>query len=197
MRRKNFMVGWMATRRCRVATVMAVPCLAQRNNFQQQFPGCRGGRPGKIIPRACGRLAAALSGPVPGERERALQNDPGFRRLSPERSSCLRQRLQHFSSLPPQQQQRMLNRMETWEHLTPGQKARGAAIVRPDAAASARSAAHGDTAVRDLRAMPPGQREQIIDSNRFKGMFSPEERDIMRGATRLPLAPPENGRPEE
>ena len=53
------------------------------------------------------------------------------------------------------------------------------------------------TAVRDLRAMPPEQREQIIDSNRFKGMFSPQERDIMRGASRLPLAPPENGRLEE
>ena len=53
------------------------------------------------------------------------------------------------------------------------------------------------TAIRDLRAMPPGQREQIIDSNRFRGVFSPEERDIMRGATQLPLAPPENGRPEE
>jgi len=53
------------------------------------------------------------------------------------------------------------------------------------------------TAVRDLRAMPPGEREQIIDSNRFRSVFSPEERDIMRGATRLPLAPPENGRPEE
>jgi hypothetical protein len=52
------------------------------------------------------------------------------------------------------------------------------------------------TAVRDLSAMPPGQREQIIDSNRFRGMFSPEERDMMRRAARLPLAPPENGREE-
>jgi hypothetical protein len=48
------------------------------------------------------------------------------------------------------------------------------------------------TAVRDLSALPPGQREQIIDSNRFKSTFSPEERDIMRGATRLPLASPED-----
>jgi hypothetical protein len=49
--------------------------------------------------------------------------------------------------------------------------------------------------VRDLRAMPPGQREQIIDSARFRGIFSPEEREIMRGAARLPLAPPD-GREE-
>jgi len=53
------------------------------------------------------------------------------------------------------------------------------------------------TAIRDLSIMPPAQRERIIDSARFKSMFSPQERDIMRGATRLPLAPSENGRPEE
>jgi hypothetical protein len=52
------------------------------------------------------------------------------------------------------------------------------------------------TAVRDLRAMPPDQREQIIDSPRFKGMFSDQERDMIRGASRLPLAPAEGG-PQE
>jgi hypothetical protein len=49
------------------------------------------------------------------------------------------------------------------------------------------------TAVRDLRAMPPDQRESVINSDRFKGMFSDQERDMMRGATRLPLAPPDSG----
>jgi len=53
------------------------------------------------------------------------------------------------------------------------------------------------TAVRDLSAMPPGERDRIIDSPRFRGMFSPEERDMMRGASRLPLAPPEGGHPDE
>ncbi len=49
------------------------------------------------------------------------------------------------------------------------------------------------TAVRDLRAMPPDQREQVINSPRFRGMFSDQEREMMRGATRLPLAPAEGG----
>ncbi len=52
------------------------------------------------------------------------------------------------------------------------------------------------SAVHGLRALPPQQREQIIDSYRFRTMFSPQERDIMRGASRLPLAPPENRPPE-
>ena len=37
--------------------------------------------------------------------------------------------------------------------------------------------------------MPPAQREAVIDSERFKSMFSDQERDMMRGVTRLPLAP--------
>ena len=51
----------------------------------------------------------------------------------------------------------------------------------------------GTTAVRDLRAMPPDQRDAVINSERFKGMFSDQEREMMRGATRLPLAPAEGG----
>jgi hypothetical protein len=49
------------------------------------------------------------------------------------------------------------------------------------------------TAVRDLRAMPPDRRERIIDSPRFKSNFSDQEREMIRGASRLPLAPGEGG----
>jgi hypothetical protein len=202
MRAKNFRTGWVLTAVLAVATVISLPCLAQHNNAPHN-----GFRPAQGHPvvqnHPQGRQGHAgdwlrhYQGLPPAERERALQNDPGFRRLPPERQQMLRQRLQHFYSLPPQQQQRMLNRMETWEHLTPGQKEEARQLfyrmrqLPPDR----QRMVH--TAIRDLRALPPGQREQIIDSNRFQGMFSPQERDIMRGATRLPLAPPENGRPDE
>jgi hypothetical protein len=129
----------------------------------------------------------------PEEQEKALQSDPTFQKLPPARQQILRQRLQHFSSLPPQQQLQMLNRMETWEHLTPEQKQQARQIFRqmqqlpPDRQRMVR------TAVRDLRAMPPDQRERVIDSDRFKGMFSDQEREMMRGVTRLPLTPAEPG----
>lgn len=131
----------------------------------------------------------------PAEQERALQNDPGFRHLSPQQQQRLRERLQHFSNLPPQQQLRVLNRMETWEHLTPEQKQQARQTfaqmrqLPPDRQRMVRTAVH------DLAAMPPDQRERVIDSERFRGMFSNQERDIIRGATRLPLSPPENGEP--
>jgi hypothetical protein len=87
--------------------------------------------------------------------------------------------------------------METWEHLTPGQKDEVRNLFGRMQQLSPDRRRMVTTAIRDLRAMPAPQRELIIDSNRFKTMFSPEERDMMRGAARLPLAPPENGRPEE
>src|SRR5271155_2082155 len=200
MQRGSFITRWMAAAVLAMTAAVVSPCLAH-NSFRPMQ-----GRPSALNQNRpqphpgqghAGDWLRRYKGMSPGEQERALQNDPAFRRLSPERQQLLRQRLQHFSSLPPQEQQRMLNRMETWEHLTPGQKQQARELfgrmqqLPPDRRRMV------TTAVRDLRAMPPGQREQIIDSNRFRGMFSPQERDIMRGATRLPLAPPENGRSEE
>lgn len=129
----------------------------------------------------------------PDEQERALRNDPTFQKLPPARQQALRDRLQHFSNLPPQQQLRVLNRMDTWEHLTPEQKQQARQVfgqmrqLPPDR----RRMVH--TAIDDLRAMPPDQRESIISSDRFKGMFSDQERQLMRESMRLPLAPPDSG----
>jgi hypothetical protein len=191
MLRKNFMAGWVGVVWLALASLMTVPCLAQRNDFrsvQARAQNRPQGHAGDWL-RHYQRMPS-------GERERALQNDPGFRRLVPEQQQLLRQRLQHFFSLPPRQQELMLNRMETWEHLTPGQKQEARQVFGRMQQLPPERRRMLTTAVRDLRAMPPGQREAIIDSARFKGMFSSDEREIMRGAARLPLAPSEGGREE-
>ena len=58
-----------------------------------------------------------------------------------------------------------------------------------------------ENAIRDLRAMPPQQRQQVINSERFKSEFSPQEREMLNGISQLPLAPAEanheNESPEE
>lgn len=129
----------------------------------------------------------------PEDQERVLQNDPAFQKLPPARQQLLLRRLQRFSSLPPDKQLRMLNRQDTFEHLTPEQQKRALQVfgqmrqLPPDR----RRLVH--KAIDDLRGMPPDQREQIINSDRFKGMFSDHERDVMRDATRLPLAPADSG----
>jgi hypothetical protein len=39
--------------------------------------------------------------------------------------------------------------------------------------------------------MPPAQRQQVIESDRFKSEFSPQERGLLSSASQLPLAPAE------
>jgi hypothetical protein len=206
MRRGNHRTEWLATAGLAIAIAIPVPCLAHRVAFhapQERRAGAvyqaqrpQAARPPQGRPQARGHAGDWLrryKDLPPAEQERELQNDPAFRRLAPERQQQLRQRLQHFSGLPPQQQLRMLNRMETWEHLTPGQKQQARQIYGQMHQLPPDRQRRVTTAIRDLRSMPPDQRERIIDSERFKGMFSDQEREMMRGATRLPLAPAEGG----
>ncbi len=201
MRRGNFMTGWMATAVLLAATVgvSLSPCLAQSGNFRPVqgrpvAPSHPQPHPG---PAHAGDWLRRYKGLSPAEQERALQNDPGFLRMSPEQQQRLRQQLRYFSSLPPRQQQRIVDNMDKWAHLTPEQKQQAREVfgrmqqLPPERRPMVR------TAIRDLSAMPPAQREQIIDSDRFRKMFTPEERDVMRQAVRLPLAPQEGGKPEE
>lgn len=128
----------------------------------------------------------------PEQQQKALENDPQFRNLPPERQQQLRQRLQRFSSLPPQQQQRILNRMETWEHLTPEQKDHARQVFQQfrQLPPERRQAVQG--AIQELRNTPPEQREQLINSDRYRNQFTPQERDLLRGTSQLPLAPAEH-----
>jgi uncharacterized protein DUF3106 len=198
MKRVKFMAGWMSVGVV-CAILLSSPCLAQRHGSpifaQQRHQGAAPPRSNSHPPQQhAGDWLRKHQNMSPAERQKALESDPGFRRLPPAQQQVLRQRLQHFSSLPAQQQTRMLERMDTWAHLTPTQKDQARQIhgqmqqLPPDRQRMVR------TAIGDLRGMPPQQRDQIIDSPRFKSMFSQQERDIMRGATRLPLAPP--GSPE-
>jgi hypothetical protein len=210
MTRGNQNTGWLVCATLALALAVAVPCLAQKGGFRaaaqqrhvspayqalrpaQARPGQA--RPGPAIPKGhAGDWLRRYKDLPPAEQERELQKDPGFRHLPPAQQQLLRQRLQHFSNLPPQQQLRVLNRMETWEHLTPAQKDQARQVFgQMRQLPPARQRMVG-TAVHDLRAMPPDQRERVIDSPRFKSMFSDQEREMIRGASRLPLAPAEEG----
>jgi hypothetical protein len=196
------MTGYVAAAILTAAMAIPFPCLAQKPNLREAQQQRQAQRQQRQQERA--QVKAQQAGHAgdwlrrykdmpPDEQEKALRNDPAFQHLSPERQQALRDRLQHFSNLPPQQQLNMLNRMETWEHLTPEQKQQARQVfaqfrqLPPDRQRMVR------TAIRDLRAMPPDQREQIINSDRFKGMYSEQERGMMREVSRLPLAPAEEG----
>ncbi len=198
MRRVQYKTNWLAVAGLAMALAISVPCLAFAGPFhapeRRAFAAQQPFRAVQMRPRPRGHAGDWLrryKDLPPAEQERELQSDPAFRRLPLGQQQLLRQRLQHFSSLPPQQQLRMLNRMETWEHLTPAQKQQARQIFAQMRQLPPERQRMVGTAIHDLRAMPPDQRERIIDSPRFRGMFSDQERDMMRGATRLPLAPAE------
>jgi len=203
MNRGKHLTEWLAAAALAMAAVWPVPSLAQKGNFhppqrQVQAPRQQVARPAQPQPRGhAGDWLRQYKDMPPAEQERQLQNDPNFRRLPPQQQQRLRQRLEHFSSLPPQQQLRMLNRMETWEHLTPEQKTQARQVFSQMRQLPPDRQRMVTTAVRDLRSMPPDQRERVINSDRFKGMFSDQERSMMRDATRLPLAPAEGEGPQE
>jgi hypothetical protein len=211
MTRGDYRTGWLAVAGLAIAMTTPLPCLAHRvpafhvpqarrvaaaPPAQRQQPPRQ---PQQARPAQRGHAGDWLrhyKDLPPAEQERELQNDPAFRRLTPERQQQLRQRLQHFSNLPPQQQLRMLNRMDTWEHLTPQQKQEARQIYGQMRQLPPDRQRMVTTAVRNLRGMPPDQQEKVINSDRFKGMFSDQEREMMRGATRLPLAPAEGAENE-
>lgn len=185
-----------------VAAALAVPCLAaprfpQQSGAPEPPPQAEISRPHDEWP-AHGHVGDWLrryKDLPPDEQERALEKDPAFRRLPPMRQQQLRQRLQHFSSLSPDEQIRMLNRMETWEHLTREQKQQARQIFMEMRELPPGRRFLVRQAIRELRAMPPDVREREIDSDQYRSRFTDHEREMIRGISRLPLAPPEEPAP--
>ncbi|HLK34285.1 MAG TPA: DUF3106 domain-containing protein, partial [Terriglobales bacterium] len=89
----------------------------------------------------------------------------------------------------PEKQKVMLKRMETWEHLTDAQKraAKNVFTRIRQLPASRRTLVMG--AIRELRRMDPQQREQALESEAYRIRFSNQERDLLKGVLKLPLAP--------
>jgi hypothetical protein len=80
--------------------------------------------------------------------------------------------------------------MEVWEHLTPDQKAESRRVYSGIRALPPERRQAMQNAVNALRTMPPGARERAIQSGRFS-QYSPQEQEMLRGVSKLPLAPAE------
>ena len=123
----------------------------------------------------------------PEQQQKALERDPEFKNLAPERQERLRQELRKFNNMPPQQQQRVIQRMENWDRLTPQQKVRARSIYNqwrelpPDRRSALNREAH------NLSAMTPQQREQELNSPAVRNSFNDNERDALRNMVDLGL----------
>ncbi len=158
--------------------------------YQQNVPQNPGAHAGQWL-----REHRSMS---PEQQRRALENDPRFRGLPPQQQQRYREQLERFNRLPSEQQERVLNRMEVLEHLTPEQKAqvRDFHEQMQQLPQDRRQAVRN--AIQSLRAMPPDARQRAIESDAYRQHFSPQERQMLDNASRLPLAPAEPGeQPEE
>jgi hypothetical protein len=185
------MTVWVTTATLAFALASAAPALAQG--------GRRGGEPHpgrQPQGRHAGQWLRQNKNKPPEQQRKALENDPQFRRLAPQQKQQLRNQLQRFNNMPPEKQQQMLNRMDTWGHLTQEQKDQARQIHSQMQQLPPERHQAVNNAIKALRGMPPEARQREIDSDAYKKQFSPQERDILGGASRLPLAPPESSVPK-
>jgi hypothetical protein len=127
------------------------------------------------------------------QQEKALENDPNFKKMAPARQNALRDRLRKFNSLTPEQRDLAIKRMNFWASLTKEQhdQIRDANQKLQTLPPDRRVAVH--KALRHLRSMNPQHRQQVMESDRFKSLFSDQEQGILK---ELATINPENGAAE-
>lgn len=119
------------------------------------------------------------------EQERVLRSDPNFRRLSPIDQQRVVQQLYQVNQLPEEQRQRRLARAEMIEHLPPQELIRINNSARLWATLPVDRQAMMRRAFQDLRAVPLEQRPMVLNSARYQGVFTPEERGILTDLLRV------------
>ena len=138
------MTGWMVKAVLYAATVplLVFPCPAQRNNYRPMQ-----GRPPAQVQRPhhghAGDWLRRYHDLPPAEREHMLQNDPGFRRLPPERQQLIAATAAaflQFASAAAGAGDQPDGNLGTFDSRA---ESRGSRFVWPDAATSARATKHG------------------------------------------------------
>ncbi len=114
-----------------------------------------------------------------------LRGDPNFRRLPPGEQQRVVQQLHQVDQLSEEQRQRRLARAEMIEHLQPQQRMQINLSARRWAALPVDRQAMMKRAFQDLRAVPLDQRPTVLNSARYQGAFSPEERGILSDMLRV------------
>lgn len=114
-----------------------------------------------------------------------MRGNPAFRRLNPADQQRLTQQLRQVNQMPDEQRQRRLARAEMLERLSPQERMRVNLSAQRWTALPAERQALMTRAFRDLRSVPLDQRLTVLNSSRYKGVFSPEERSILADMLRV------------
>jgi len=114
------------------------------------------------------------------DQQRALQNEPGFHDLPPQVQQHELNELGRLYTMNPQQRNRLLEGNEALERMTPVQRQQFDSAVGQYKSLPADRKRLVAKAFRDLREMPQGERQQVIDSTAFRGQFSDSERTTLK-----------------
>ena len=116
----------------------------------------------------------------PEQQEKALESDPKFKKLPPDRQAALKDRLRKFNALSPEQRQRALQRMNYMAGLSPDQRQQLRDANKTLEALPPDRKVMVHTALRHLRKMDPQQREETMQSEQFRSTFSDQEQGILK-----------------
>ncbi len=117
---------------------------------------------------------------TPADQQKALEQEPGFSKLPIQTQQRMQERLRQLNAMSPEQRQRRLQDVETMERLTPQQRTQVAAATHDWGALPQDRRRMVGRAFRDLRDMPPGQRQEMLNSQRYRSEFSAQERGVLR-----------------
>lgn len=124
------------------------------------------------------------------EQLRALDNEPGFKLYPAATQQRMRDELVRLHNMPPQQRERILERNEILEKMTAPQGQQYRTAVQSLASLPQDRQRLMVRAIKDLRQMPPEQRQSIIDSDRFRAQFSDNERTTLTNLLAVEPYPP-------
>lgn len=170
---------------------------------QQQHPGAHGPaprpnnntKPNKPPERKTGEWLQKNQNLPPAQQEKALESDPAFQKLPPERQAQLKERLRKFNSMSPDQRERVLKNIAFMESLTPQQREQFQKANEEFKGLPDNRKLMVRTALRHLRQIDPQGREQEFQSDRFRSIFSPQEQEMLKNLSAI--SPPENPGPQE
>jgi hypothetical protein len=127
------------------------------------------------------------------QQQRALENEPGFRSLPPQTQDRLRDRLVQLNHMTPEQRQRTTERTELMERLTPDQRQQFRSSVQQLGQLPEDRRRMVARAFRDLRELPQSQRAAALNSDRYRGQFSDQERSTLSNLLAVePYIPPQH-----
>ena len=140
-----------------------------------------------LPPRWIDRLQAM----TPAEQERFLNNNARFRDLPVEQQAQIRQRLQVWNGLSPEQRQTLVERERVLAQMTPEQRRYVRETLMPEwqnMRPARRQAVLGK--LRDLRDLSESERAAKLNDESFVGSLSPDERQMLRDLSNLRVGPP-------